>query len=218
MPNLPDSGFDRVAPFYGTLARLVYGDALEQAQASLLPHLPDMGSVLVIGGGSGWLLEQLLKTGKQLDILYLDAAPAMLQRAQYRYERIQQPHQCSVSFRLGNEQALQPNEQFESIITPFLLDLFPPPRLQQLMQTLAATLTPHGRWLFADFWPVQHPPPLKLQLLIRGMYTFFGLVSGVKAKQLPDYAFHFKSLGFKQKFSCSFYGGMVQAKVFLKQH
>ncbi|MFD3002498.1 class I SAM-dependent methyltransferase [Pontibacter toksunensis] len=214
MPNLPDSGFHRVASFYDRLAHLVYGNALERAQESLLPHLPNKGRVLVIGGGSGWILEQLLITGKQLDILYLDAAPAMLQRARHRFDCFQQPHHCSVSFRLGTEEALQPHEQFERIITPFLLDLFPPSRLQQLMQTLAAALTPHGYWLFADFWPLQQPPPLRQQLLIRGMYTFFGLISGVKAKQLPDYASHFRSLSLEETCSSSFYGGMVQAKVY----
>ncbi|GAB3540650.1 hypothetical protein GCM10027443_38880 [Pontibacter brevis] len=216
MPNLPDSGFHRVASFYDRLARLVYGDALEQAQLSLLPQLPQEGRVLVIGGGSGWILEQLLLTGKRLDILYLDAAPAMLQRARQRHERFRLPHSCSVSFRLGTEKALLPHEQFEAVITPFLLDLFPPPRLQQLMHTLAAALTPSSWWLLADFWPVQQPPPFRQQLFIWGMYRFFGLVSGVKAKQLPDYAAHFRSLGFQETHSRSFYSGMVQAKVFVR--
>lgn len=217
MPNLPDSGFHRVAPFYDRLARLVYGDALEQAQLSVLPHLPRQGRVLVIGGGSGWILEQLLITGKQLDILYVDAAPAMLQRARHRFECFRQPNSCSVSFRLGTEKVLQPHEQFEAVITPFLLDLFPPPRLQQLMKKLTARLTPHGRWLFSDFWPVQQPPPLRQRLLVWGMYAFFGFLSSVKARQLPDYASHFKSLGFQEKYSQSFYGGMIQAKVFCRQ-
>lgn len=214
MPHLPDSGFHRVASFYDRLARLVYGDALEQAQRSLLPYLPPQGRVLVIGGGSGWILEQILLTEKKLDILYIDAAPAMLQRAEQVYARFRKPHHGSVSFRLGTEQTLQPNERFEVVITPFLLDLFPPRRLQQLMGTLAATLTPNGQWLFADFWPVQQPPPFWQRLLIGGMYAFFGILSGVKAKQLPNYAAHFKSLGFQDKHSKSFYSGMVQAKVF----
>ena len=216
MPNLPDSGFHRVAYFYDRLARLIYGDALEQAQAALLPYLPPQGRVLVIGGGSGWLLEQLLKTGKQLDVLYLDAAPAMLQRAEQRYLNFRQPHQCRVTFRLGTEQTLQPQEQFDAIYTPFLLDLFPPHRLHQLMERLTAALTPTGSWLFTDFWPQQQPPPRWQKLLIRGMYAFFGAVSGVKAQQLPDYALHFSMLGFQEIYSRSFFKGMVQAKVFVR--
>ena len=170
--------------------------------------------MLVIGGGSGWILLQLLQTGKQLDVLYLDAAPAMLQRAQKMFAQYAKPHTCTVSFRLGNEDSLQPQEQFDVILTPFLLDLFPPQRLRQLMRRLAHALAPEGKWLFADFWPVQQPPPLWQKLLIRGMYTFFGLISGVQASQLPDYAEHFKALGFEEMYSQQFYGGMVQAKVF----
>lgn len=216
MPRLPDSGFNRVASFYDPLARLIYGNALEQAQEALLPFVPSQAHVLVIGGGSGWLLEQLLLTGKQLDILYIDAAPAMLQRARQRYAHFRQPHQCKVTFRLGTEQALQPQERFEIIYTPFLLDLFPPRRLQQLMTILAAALAPSGSWLFTDFWPRQQSPPRWQKLLIRSMYTFFGLMSGVKARQLPDYAHHFSELGFQEIYSRSFFRGMVQAKVFVK--
>lgn len=216
MPKLPDSGFHRAASFYDRLARLIYGDALERAQLSLLPFVPPEARVLVIGGGSGWLLEQLLKTGKQLDILYIDAAPAMMQRARQRYARFRQPHRCRVTFRLGTEETLQPLEQFEVIYTPFLLDLFPPHRLQQLMERLSAALTPAGSWLFADFWPLQQPPPRWQQLLIWGMYAFFGIISGVKARQLPDYAQRFRDLGFQETYSRSFYKGMVQAKVFVR--
>ncbi|AKD01997.1 class I SAM-dependent methyltransferase [Pontibacter korlensis] len=214
MPKLPDSGFHYVASFYDALARLVYGEALQQAQLALLPFLSQQARVLVIGGGTGWILEQLLQTQKQLDILYLDAAPAMLQRAQQKYERYQKPQNCHVSFRLGTEQELQPQEQFDVIITPFLLDLFPPSRLQQLMTRLTAALKAHGKWLFADFWPVEQPPPWWQQILIRGMYTFFGWLSGVQARKLPDYSSHFRTLGFEEKYSATFYSGMVQAKVF----
>lgn len=216
MPKLPDSGFNRVAPYYDALARLVYGTALERAQLALLPFVPQQARVLVIGGGTGWLLEQLLKTEKHLGILYLDASPAMLQRAQQKFSKYKMPS-CSVSFRLGTEQALQPHEQFDVIVTPFLLDLFPPPRLQQLMQKLTAALAPNGKWLLADFWPARQPAPWWQQVLIKGMYVFFGWLSEVQAKQLPDYGSHFKVLGFEVKYSQLFYGDMVQAKVLERQ-
>lgn len=215
MPKLPDSGFSRTAFFYDALARLVYGKSLQQAQLALLPAIPPQARVLVIGGGSGWILEQLLQTHKHLDILYLDAAPAMLQRAQQKYARLSHAHTCTVRFRLGTEKSLEPQEQFDVLFTPFLLDLFPPQRLHQLMTRLAQALDPKGKWLFADFWPVKSPPPRWQRLLIRSMYTFFGLISGVQARQLPDYQKHFTQLHYKEKYSQSFFHGMVQAKVFV---
>ncbi|MBF9253948.1 class I SAM-dependent methyltransferase [Pontibacter sp. 172403-2] len=217
MPDLPDSGFHRVALFYDRLARLVYGDAQEQAQLVLLPFLPRQAKVLVIGGGSGWILEQLLGTQKQFDILYLDAAPAMLQLAEQRFAKYKFPHNSSVRFRLGTEQALLPHEQFDVVFTPFLLDLFPPQRLRRLMQRLDAALAPGGHWLFADFWPVQQPATWWQRLLVFGMYAFFGTVSGIKARKLPDYGLHFDELNLREAFSKSFYSGMIQGKVFVKQ-
>ncbi|MFD2514396.1 class I SAM-dependent methyltransferase [Pontibacter locisalis] len=215
--RLQDSGFDQAAPFYDQLSRLVYGSSLQRAQKALLPFLPQQGRVLVIGGGSGWLLEQILRTGKQLDILYLDASQAMLKRAKKKFRKYSYGHYWHVEFRLGTEQQLEPQEQFDIIFTPFLLDLFPPKRLQNLMDKLDAALAPEGLWLFADFWPVQSPPPIWQRILIRGMYVFFGIISGVEAKDLPAYATHFESLGLREIYSSSFFSDMVQAKVFAHQ-
>ncbi|MBC5993458.1 class I SAM-dependent methyltransferase [Pontibacter cellulosilyticus] len=214
MPKLPDSGFDRVAPFYDKLARLVYGSSLQKAQLYLLPFVPDKSRVLIIGGGSGWLLQQLILTGKQLDILYLDASPAMLHHAKSKYSQLSFSHSCKVEFRLGTEAALLPHDEFKVIITPFLLDLFPPQRLQQLMQRLSDALASGGQWLFADFWPVQQPARWWQKVLVWGMYTFFGAVSDVEAKELPDYGVYFKQLGLQEVSTKSFYAGFVQAKVF----
>lgn len=216
MPTLPDSGFTRVASFYDPLSRLVYGNSLRQAQQVLLPFIAPQARVLLIGGGSGWLLEQLLRTGNPLDILYLDAAPAMLKRAQHKLQKFTLYHTCKVTFRLGTEADLQPEEQFDVVFTPFLLDLFQPPRLQQLMHRLTTALAPNGLWLFADFWPVEQPSPWWQRLLEKTMYTFFGLVSGVEARQFPNYGRHFNALGLSEKYSQHFYNGMVQAKVFCR--
>ena len=214
MPTLPDSGFDRAAPFYDPLAQLVYGNALKKSQLYLLSFIPDNCRVLVIGGGSGWLLEQLLHTNKELQFLYLEASPKMLQQAKQKYDQLHQFHTCKVDFRLGNEQTLRQHEQFDIVITPFILDLFPPKRLQQLMQKLDEALSENGLWLFADFWTVQQPPAWWQKVLTWSMYTFFGVVSDVKAKELPDYAKHFQRLRYREVASESFYGGFVQSKVF----
>ncbi|NEM98028.1 class I SAM-dependent methyltransferase [Pontibacter burrus] len=209
MPQNPDSGFDRVAAFYDPLARLVFGSALQDAQRCLLPYIPAGASVLIIGGGSGWILKEVLQQTSPKHILYLEASDKMLQKArQLNYSA------TIVDFRHGTDADLQPHEQFDLVITPFLLDLFPEQRLTQLMQQLYYSLAPGGLWLFADFWPVQQKPPFWQKLLAKSMYLFFGVLSDVQAKQLPNYGMHFINLGFQEKYSQSFYNGFVQAKVF----
>ncbi len=209
MPTPPDSGFDRVAAFYDPLARLVFGSSLQRAQLWLLPFIPDDATILIIGGGSGWLLQQVLIQTSPKHILYVEASEKMLQKA-----RQQTSAPSIVTFRHGTEASLQPDEQFDVIITPFILDLYPEPRLTQLMHRLHAALRPKGLWLFADFWPAEQKPPMWQKLLAKSMYLFFGLLSNVQARHLPNYSLYFDDLGLQEKDSASFYGGFVQAKVF----
>ncbi|WP_162427513.1 class I SAM-dependent methyltransferase [Pontibacter pudoricolor] len=207
----PDSGFDRVASFYDLLARLVFGSSLQDAQRWLLPFIPSGSTILIIGGGSGWLLQQVLFHTSPKHVVYLEASEKMLQLAQQ-----QNSFPAIVEFRHGTDGNLQPHERFDIIITPFLLDLFQEQRLSQLMQRLYAVLDPGGLWLFTDFWPVKQKPPFWQKLLAKSMYLFFGLLSDVQGRELPHYGRHFEGLGLKEQQSADFYNGFVQSKVYRK--
>jgi tRNA (cmo5U34)-methyltransferase len=211
LPLNPDSGFDRVASFYDPLAKLVFGSSLQDAQRWLLPCIPSSSTILIIGGGSGWLLQQVLEHTSPVRIVYLEASGKMLQLAQQ--QNLAPP---VVEFRHGTDADLPPHEEFDIIITPFLLDLFPEERLSRLMQRLYGVLDPGGLWLFADFWPVQQKPPLWQKLLAKSMYLFFGLLSDVQGRKLPDYRRHFDELGLKEKQCVGFYKGFVQSKIYRK--
>ncbi len=194
---------------------MVFGDALRRAQMEHLGAIPEQAHVLLIGGGSGWLLEQLLLQKPQVQVTYLESSTKMLELAQKRCKQLAIPT-AAVSFRLGDENSLKPDEKFDVIITPFLLDLFPDDRLQHLMDRLFTALRPGGLWLFSDFWPVHEPTPFWQRLLLRSMYTFFGVVSGVNASQLPDFGLHFQRLRLQEQASTQFYGSLIQAKVYRK--
>ena len=211
-----DTNFDPIAPLYDSLSRLVFGNALRRAQLAHLDAIPATARVLLIGGGSGWLLEQLLRIRPGIAVTYLEASPKMLQMAKERISRMQDLASSSVIYLCGNEDSLPPGYTFDVILTPFLLDLFPEQQLQHLMDCLYTALTPNGLWLFADFWPIGTPPPLWQRLLLKSMYTFFGLLSDVKATRLPDFRTHFERLQLQELRSAAFYGGMVQAKVYVK--
>jgi tRNA (cmo5U34)-methyltransferase len=213
IPTTPN--FDSIAPYYDSLSRLVFGNALRRAQVEHLGAIPEQAHVLLIGGGSGWLLKQLRLQKPQIQVTYLESSSKMLELAQKHCKQLAIPT-AAVSFRLGDEDSLQPNESFDVILTPFLLDLFPDDRLQHLMDRLYTALHPGGLWLFSDFWPVHKPAPHWQRLMLRSMYTFFGLVSGVRATRLPDFGLHFQRLHLQEKTNTSFYSGLIQAKVYRK--
>ncbi|MBT2557941.1 class I SAM-dependent methyltransferase [Hymenobacter sp. ISL-91] len=210
--SLPDSGFDYVAAFYDSLARLVYGRALQRAQqAALAAGLPATGQprVLVVGGGSGWVLGEVLSRCPGARILYLEASPRMLAHSRDWLAR-HHPQADQVAFRLGTEAALEPAEQFDVLITFFLLDLFEPGRLRQLVARLNTARAPDGTWLLADFGPPRH---WWHRVLLRLMYSFFGLTTGISARQRPPIEVELARLGLRPTSAGQFFSGMVEASV-----
>ncbi|WBA42121.1 class I SAM-dependent methyltransferase [Hymenobacter canadensis] len=206
---LPDSGFDRVAAFYDPLARLVYGRALQAAQqAALIAGLPaGTPRVLIIGGGTGWVLAEVLRLRPQAQVLYLEASPRMLARARRQVPADAAAH---VEFRLGTEAALDPSERFEVIVTFFLLDLFEPGRLRQLVARLHHARQPSAPWLLADF----AAPRIWWQRgLLTAMYGFFRATTGISARRLPPIHQELKRLGLQPGQEQRFFGGMVEAVV-----
>lgn len=212
MPSLPDSGFDFVAAFYDPLARLVYGPALRRAQqAALAAGLPGGAPrVLLIGGGTGWVLGEVLRRRPQARLLYLEASPRMLQRSREWLHRRLPQHTGQVEFRLGTEAALHPSEQFEAVLTFFFLDLFEPVRLQRIVAQLRAALAPGGNWLLADFGL---PNVWWHRLLLRLMYGFFGLTTGISARQRPPIEAALRRNGLTPEAAGTFFGRMVEASV-----
>lgn len=180
--------FNFVAPFYDFLASLVFGQTLKKAQTALLPHLPKQASILIVGGGSGWILKQVLTQCNPQRALYLEASERML--AMSKKQVSQHPLRERVMFRCGTENDLQANEQFDVLLTPFVLDLFPDEVLiNQTLPRLQNTLRPGGYWLITDFLPTRI---WWQQWLVRAMYAFFGLTAGVKARHLPNWPAHIK--------------------------
>jgi tRNA (cmo5U34)-methyltransferase len=208
--------FNAIAPIYDKLAGLVFGNALRRAQTVHLSLVPEQARVLLIGGGTGWLLTELLNQKPQTQITYLEASPKMLRLTEQKLQKLPHAAKEQVYLRLGDENSLRPDETFDVIITPFLLDLFPDARLTHLMDRLQTALRPGGLWIFSDFWPTADPPLPWQKLLLDSMYRFFGVVSRVQATKLPDFEKHFGHQPLEVLRVQSFYRGLIQARVYRK--
>ncbi|ALD21462.1 class I SAM-dependent methyltransferase [Hymenobacter sp. DG25A] len=210
--TLPDAGFDRVAAFYDPLARLVFGRSLLRAQQLALEGLPaGAPRVLIIGGGSGWVLREVLQRRPAAHILYLEASPAMLHRAQQTVQQYCSGQQQQVELRLGTEDSLLPGEAFDVIVTFFFLDLFPVARLRHIVSRLAAARQPQAPWLLADFAP---PHTAWQKLLLASMYRFFGLTTGIQGRKLPPIREELARVGLSPTTHHTVFGGMAEAVVF----
>lgn len=204
--------FDRIAWCYDALAALVFGGSLRQAQRAALAGLPPSAPrVLILGGGTGWVLGAVLRRRPRATVLYLEASGPMLARAAAYLRRTAPAAAGQVEFRLGTEAALGPSERFDALVTFFVLDCFAPAALGPALARLAAARHPAAPWLLADF----RPPRRGWQRALLGtMYWFFGAVAALPARQLPDLHGALAGLGLRPTRQTFFFGGAVEGTVF----
>src|SRR3954468_8626688 len=139
--------YDNVAPFYDLLSRLVYGSAILQAQITLVNAIPPNSAVLIIGGGTGQILDQISKKHPRgLQITYVDISKKMISLSKRR--------------NIGNNNIFFINQsisdvifhqQFDVVITPFLFDNFSDDTAKIIFHKINLLIKSDGFWLFADF-------------------------------------------------------------------
>ncbi|AMR26681.1 hypothetical protein A0257_05875 [Hymenobacter psoromatis] len=193
--QLPGMDFSPVAGFYDALASVAFGGALRRAQrAALAAGLPPGPGprLLVLGGGAGWVLSEIWRQRPQAQVLYLELSAAMLARTRARLRRVPPPPGAAVELRQGSEAALLPGEQFDAIITFFVLDCFTASALPAALARLEAARRPGAPWLIADFRPARRG---WRRWLLGTMYLFFRLTVGLRTRQLPPWPAELRKLG-----------------------
>ena len=210
-------GYDGLAKGYDFLARIVYGNALRKAQTCFLTSLPPNADVLVVGGGSGWFLEQLLRISKPKFVLYVELSPKMLALAKARIAKNCPSQLGKVEFVQGNVEDITEEGSYDVVVTHCLLDMFAGLQLQGIVRRLRRTLKNNGIWYFSDFrhaekWPMSWIS----KVLIWMMYRFFKWWCDIPATRLPDFQAAFDLAGLEPKATKLFFGGMIQSKLLRK--
>jgi tRNA (cmo5U34)-methyltransferase len=208
--------FGPVAGFYDVLAGLAFGGALRRAQrATLAAGLPPAPRVLVLGGGAGWILTEIWRQQPQAQVVYLETSAAMLARTRARLQRHPTPPGAALELRQGSETALRPGEQFDVIVTFFVLDCFEHEALPGALARLHAARRPGAPWLVTDFRPAQRG---WRRWLLAAMYTFFGVAVGLQVRQLPPWPAELAALGLSASWQQQFFGGAVAGLVLRDAH
>ncbi len=202
--------YDSIAWFYDRLSRLVYGQTLVKAQQFLVKDIPTDSRVLIVGGGTGWVLEEIAKihsTG--LTITYIDASPKMIAIARKR-----NLGDNSITFIAATIEAIDTTEVYDVVLTPFLFDNFTESGMRKVFVQLDKNLAPQGRWLFCDF---QKTDIFWQKLLLKVMYFFFSVSCGIEASALPGTEICFSEHEYKIRTQKMFLDGFVASTIFEKQ-
>lgn len=201
--------YDNAAVFYDRLARMVFGDSLIKAQVYILERVPANSKILIVGGGTGWILEEITKIHPAgLNITYVEISAKMMALSQKR-----NLGDNKVTFVTQAIQQAELNNDFDVVITPFLLDNFSEEHLPAIFEPIHKALNPSGLWLYADF---QLTGKLWQNLMLKSMLLFFKVLCGVESWQLPDAKGMFARQGYEKLEERDFYGRFVVSRVYRK--
>ena len=184
--------FEGIAWSYDTLKKLVFGDELDVAASHYLHKIPVGSNVLIIGGGTGRLLNDV---PEGVQITYIEKSGKMLEYARKRSSR-------DIHFQHIDFFDYQTAHCFNFVVCPFFLDLFNPELLNEVIIKLQNTLDPEGQLLVADF-------SYRKSLLISLMYKAFGVVSTISGRKILPIQDMLINAGFQLIDSATYFNGLV---------
>ncbi|MDB5152152.1 MAG: class SAM-dependent methyltransferase [Mucilaginibacter sp.] len=203
------ANYNNSAWFYDRLSRVIYGKALIRSQVYLLKFISAAAEILIVGGGTGWILEEIAKVHPSgLKITYVEISANMMALSRKR--------------NTGNNAVIYINKEIENVaiqngydvvITPFLFDNFTEQTLQKVFSHIHNSLKPGGLWLNTDFrltgkwWQA---------LLLRSMFIFFRIICRIEATRLPDIEKRFEQHLYKVISQKSFFGDFILSTAYKK--
>jgi tRNA (cmo5U34)-methyltransferase len=197
-------GFDFLAPAYDQLARAIIGEDIIHSQVYFLKRLSSCKRLLIIGGGTGWLLQDVCKNWPHLEIDYIDLSPRMINKA-----RMRMTDSSQVTFITGSVNDI-PTRPYDGVITNFFLDMFTDKSMSSVVRAIRRALHSDSIWLVTDFVNERKTHAVKLWL----MYRFFNIITKIEATKLVDWQRQVLEAGFQLSESRKFSHGFICSNVY----
>ena len=210
------NNYDNIASSYDLLSRLVFFRSQVKAQIEQLKYIPEGSNVLIAGGGTGWILEEIAKIHPSgLSITYVEISAKMLEISQKRNTKANTITYIRSSIEEFRP-ALNKESQYDIVITAFLFDNFLPEKVNSVFTQLHSYLKTGGSWLFCDF-NYQENSGKKWQLyLLKTMYLFFRYIAHVEARSLTQTVQLFTNSGYTIENEAYYYKGFIKSVVYCK--
>ena len=200
------NGFDRIAPYYDFLAGLIFRKSIIKAQEYFLPEIKDGDRILILGGGTGWILNSIFKLTNPGEIWYVDTSQKMIEKSKAR-----NLDHSKVHFIHGRVEVIPDHLKFDVVITNFFLDVFSTSEFPTLVRSIMAKLKPQGAWLCTDFVATNR---WYQKGMLKVMYLFFGIVANLENRNLPDWETLLIKEGLEPRREKYFWSGFIKAAIF----
>lgn len=192
------------------LGSIVFFGALHRSQTFFLSRLQKSDNVLVVGGGTGRFLVDLLKVGESLKVTYVDISPGMILKAKKKVNKLGKSEH--VEFICGGLESI-PNGKYDLICTHYFLDCFEEGELFGVIQQFKSLLSKDGLWHFTDFY-LDDSSSMFRKSFVSFLYFFFRSFCGLKVKKLANFKELFSKNGLQLKEEGYFYRGLLRTGLY----
>ena len=206
MQGFRHSGYDYIAPFYDDAVGLLFGKDIFDAQICFFHLIPPGASVLVLGGGSGWILPELFTFHPGVRVWYIDASEKMISLARKKSANL------SVQFIQGTEADIPQGMLFDVVITNFYVDGFSASVLPGKIRTIQQHLPPHGQWIVTDFVETGQR---KHQLALWLTHVFFRILVNHPNRRLVNWIEAFRTSGLHLEKEKEFHQGFIKTMLYV---
>ena len=176
------ANYDKIAPIYDMLSKLVFNRSQLLGQIEQLKNLSDNQHILICGGGSGKILDEIsIRMPRGIQILYLDSSQKMIEIAETRNRESN-----IIEFVCQDILDFETDKSFDIIITSFFFDNFPENKAICVFTKLDNLLVNNGLWFQNDFTLSSNKGIWWKSIMLKIMYLFFNLTSNLGNYKLVE--------------------------------
>ena len=193
-----------VASYYDLLAKIIFGERMEKAKQAHLHLISNYQKVLVVGGGTGKLIDYIDELKNSVVVDFVDSTSKMISKARGR-----KPDNIDVNFYETPILEFD-GEGYDVIFTNFFLDQFSEQGVIEIIEHLKSKLVPDGIILFSDLIQTND---IRDQIFDKIIYFFFRLFTGSTTRTYPPYHDIYSSFGFNRIGRLNF-GRNIEASIY----
>lgn len=189
--------FDNIARPYRVLEYLTLGRMLERTRLHFLPRILTARRALVLGDGDGRFLAQLFAVNPDVHATAIDSSGEMLrllrEKCKPYFDRLHTVHADALSF------TPPVHADYDLVVSHFFMDCFTEAQLNELVDHIAPALKPDALWLLSDFRIASGRMHLPAEIVVRGLYFAFRVITGLRIVRLPCHSSILSAAGFNRR-------------------
>lgn len=182
----------------------MFGKQLDLASSFQLAEITKPARILVVGGGSGTILQHF--TPEHI-VDYVEPSSNMVAYAK------SQPFDCTINFHQRTFQEFETNHKYDVFVFPFFLDMFNADDLEIIFRKVKNLINAEGQIIISDFTSEYSRLSVFQKLLLKSIFVFFRITSNHRLFEIINIQPLLYKIDFQLVKEKTFVSGMVVASV-----